>query len=538
MSVQTSSYQKNSNLNGPEGESQPSKPLTPKDFVTDQDVRWCPGCGDYSVLAQVQRIMPKLGIERHKTVFVAGIGCSSRFPYYMDTYGFHTIHGRAPAVATGIKCANPDLSVWVITGDGDGLSIGGNHLLHCCRRNVDLNILLFNNRVYGLTKGQYSPTSELGKILSSTPHGSIDYPINPLCVALASEATFVARSVDIFAGHLQETLLKAAKHKGVSFVEIYQNCNIFNDKTFDEFTNRTVRDDRTMCIEHDQPLRFGKELEYGIRMKGLKPEVVKIADIDEKELYIHNENDLDPTWAYLLTQMNRPEFPVPIGVFRSINRPTYDDMLHMQIKDSITLNGKGDLEKILTGTDTYKVISSDKATICPACGHENLPGADTCVSCHQDLSHELLPQPTEGIQKRIMAESVMKLDPPKPIVVKLGDKVKDVMAKMKERPIGGAVVVDENGRIAGIFSDRDVMYKVDIGATETLEKNIEELMTHDPVCLLPNSTIAHALNKMSVGRFRHIPLIKWNRRPIAIITPSVLFHYLCQPIEEGEDHTD
>src|SRR5438105_3743065 len=252
--------------------------LTKADFTSDQEVRWCPGCGDYSILNNVQKVMPELGIPREKIVFVSGIGCSSRFPYYMNTYGFHSIHGRAPAVATGIKCANPDLSVWVITGDGDALSIGGNHFMHAIRRNLDVNYILFNNRIYGLTKGQYSPTSEFGKRTKSTPLGTIDYPVNPLSLAIASESTFVARSIDIDVKHLGMVVEAGAKHKGMSFIEVYQNCNIFNDGAFDSFAERSVRPDHVLYLEHGKPMIFGKDRNKGIRMNGAHPEVVTIGE--------------------------------------------------------------------------------------------------------------------------------------------------------------------------------------------------------------------------------------------------------------------
>src|SRR5437660_9399272 len=254
----------------------PPGELTKKDFVSNQEVRWCPGCGDYAILNNVQKVMPELGIAREKMVFVSGIGCSSRFPYYMNTYGFHSIHGRSPAVATGIKCANPELSVWVITGDGYALSIGGNHFMHAIRRNLDINYILFNNRLYGLTKGQYSPTSELGKKTKSAPMGTIDYPINPLSLAIASESTFVARSIDIDVKHLGGVVQAAAKHKGISFIEVYQNCNIFNDHAFDSFAAREARPEGVLYLEHGKPMVFGKNRDRGIRMKGTLPEVIQL----------------------------------------------------------------------------------------------------------------------------------------------------------------------------------------------------------------------------------------------------------------------
>ncbi len=331
--------------------------LKRQDFISDQEVRWCPGCGDYSILAQMQKLLPELGIPRENFVFISGIGCSSRFPYYMNTYGFHSIHGRAPTVATGLKVAHPELSVWVVTGDGDGLSIGGNHLLHTIRRNLDINIILFNNRIYGLTKGQYSPTSEFGKKTASSPFGTVENPINPLCVAIAAEATFVARAVDIDTKHLLEVFHRAANHKGTSFVEVYQNCNIFNDGAFSNFTERTVRDDRLLYLEHGKPMIFGKNRDRGIQLKGYEPEEVAIVEggVPESDLLHHDEKARDATLAYMLTHMMYPDFPVPVGVFRCVEKPTYETLLEEQIEDSIEKSGRGTLETLIHGGETWTV---------------------------------------------------------------------------------------------------------------------------------------------------------------------------------------
>jgi len=325
-----------------------------KDFQSDQDVRWCPGCGDYSILAQTQRILPDLGIPRHKMVFVSGIGCSSRFPYYMDTYGFHSIHGRATAVASGLKLARPDLSVWVVTGDGDGLSIGGNHLIHLLRRNIDIKVLLFNNQIYGLTKGQYSPTSEKGKVTKSTPMGSIDYPFNPASLALGSSASFVARTLDRDPKHMQMVLKKAAEHKGTAFVEIYQNCNVFNDGAFFRFTEKDTKDDQVVFIEHGKPLVFGKERNKGIRLNGFTPEVVSLADgkYSVNDLLVHNETDT--TLSFILADMTyKQHLPRPIGVFLDNDRPCYDEEMTKQIDVSKQKRGDGDMKKLLNSGETW-----------------------------------------------------------------------------------------------------------------------------------------------------------------------------------------
>ncbi|WP_425615582.1 2-oxoacid:ferredoxin oxidoreductase subunit beta [Anatilimnocola sp. NA78] len=330
--------------------------LTAADFASDQDVRWCPGCGDYSILAQMKKVMPQLGVPREKIVFISGIGCSSRFPYYMNTYGMHSIHGRAPAIATGLKCVRPDLQVWVVTGDGDGLSIGGNHFLHLMRRNVDLKILLFNNRIYGLTKGQYSPTSPLGKINKSAPMGVIDNPLNPLSVAIGAEATFVARSIDVNIKHLGEVLKRAAEHKGTAFVEIYQNCNIFNDGAFNYATDKASKLDTTVELEHGKPLIFGVNKNKGIRLNGTEPEVVELGKgISEDDLLFHDEKAPEPTLAYLLSRMRHPEFPEPIGVFRAVDHPKYDVELNKQVDLAREKKGPGDLDALFNSGETWTV---------------------------------------------------------------------------------------------------------------------------------------------------------------------------------------
>lgn len=326
--------------------------IRPKDLASDQDVRWCPGCGDYAILNQVRKVMAGMGISREKTVFVSGIGCASRFPYYMNTYGFHTIHGRAPAVAAGIKMANPELDVWLITGDGDGLSIGGNHLMHLLRRNFNVKILLFNNRIYGLTKGQYSPTSEEGKKTKSSPMGVIDMPLTPQSFALASEASFVARAVDVDKD-LGKILQRAAEHRGSAFVEIYQDCNIFNHKAFEYASSKDVKEDNIIRLEHGKPLIFGKNRDKGVRLNGArKPEVVSLGNgIREDDLLFHDEHD--ESLAFLLSSLEYPEFPEPMGVFYVIEDECYEDLLDQQVEQAIAAKGEGTLESLLTGGDTY-----------------------------------------------------------------------------------------------------------------------------------------------------------------------------------------
>ena len=335
----------------------PLKQYTKKDFQTDQEVRWCPGCGDYAILNAVQGVFPDLGIPKEKFAVVSGIGCSSRFPYYMNTYGFHTIHGRAPGIASGLKIARPDLEVWLATGDGDALSIGGNHFIHLMRRNIGIKVLMFNNRIYGLTKGQYSPTSELGKKSKSSPYGSVDRPFNPLSLALGAEATFVARSVDVFQPHLKGVLKKVAAHKGTAFVEILQNCNIFNDGAWDTLTDKDAKDEHTIAIEHGQPLVFGKKKDKGIRFKGLDLEVVALGNgVTEKDMLVHDEHHPNPAYAFLLSRMDgRPGFPTPLGVLRNVEAPEFEKEMAAQVARVQAKKGKGDLNKLLAQGDTWTV---------------------------------------------------------------------------------------------------------------------------------------------------------------------------------------
>ncbi len=333
--------------------------LTRKDFASDQDIRWCPGCGDYAILAAVQRTLPALGVGPDNMVWVSGIGCSSRFPYYMNTYGFHTIHGRAPALATGIKVANPELTVWMVTGDGDGLSIGGNHLMHCLRRNVDINILMFNNRIYGLTKGQYSPTSEVGKVTKSTPMGSADSPIEPCAFALGCNAGFVARSVDVEAKHLTSVITRAAEHTGTSFIEIYQNCNVFNDGAFDLFREKVNQPDHQLLLEHGKPMLFGEDGSKGLRLnhQELCLEVVNVGDggVPASEILVHDEHNL--LLATLLARMPFPAFPVALGVLycRAGEGDTYEGVVHAQVARATAAPGAGDLTALLHSGETWTV---------------------------------------------------------------------------------------------------------------------------------------------------------------------------------------
>jgi 2-oxoglutarate/2-oxoacid ferredoxin oxidoreductase subunit beta len=333
--------------------------LTAKDFSTDQEVRWCPGCGDYSILAQVQKVMPTIGVPKENIVIISGIGCSSRFPYYMNVYGMHSIHGRATAIASGLKASRPELSVWIVTGDGDSLSIGGNHTIHLLRRNFDVNILMFNNQIYGLTKGQYSPTSEESKVTKSTPFGSIDHPFNPLALAMGADASFIARSMDRDTKHLQEMIKRTHQHKGSSFLEIYQNCNIFNDGAFEIFTEKGSKMDEALFLEHGKPLVFGAAQNKGIKIDGMKPVLVNIDENNTlDDLWVHDEKDFYKAQT-LVRLFDNPtsehHFPRPFGVFYQNDRPCYEDGMQLQIEEVIATKGKGSLSKLLKGKETWVI---------------------------------------------------------------------------------------------------------------------------------------------------------------------------------------
>jgi 2-oxoglutarate ferredoxin oxidoreductase subunit beta len=342
--------------NGAESNGAPVK-LARKDFQSDQEVRWCPGCGDYGILTAIQFMLPETGIKPEDLVFVSGIGCAARLPYYMNTYGVHSIHGRAPAVATGVALARPDLHVWVIGGDGDMLSIGGNHLIHALRRNVNLKILLFNNQIYGLTKGQYSPTSEQGKVTKSTPFGSLDHPFNPVSVALGAEATFVARTHDMDRKHMIEVFSRANEHRGAAFVEVYQNCNVFNDGAFDAILNKDARPEMLIDLKHGEPIRFGAENENGVMMNAYgEAEIVRVDDVGEDKLVVHDEHRPDPSLAFALSRLaDHPETPTPVGVFRAVDRPSYEVEMQQQLVAASERSGPGDLAALLRSGPTWTV---------------------------------------------------------------------------------------------------------------------------------------------------------------------------------------
>jgi 2-oxoglutarate ferredoxin oxidoreductase subunit beta len=521
--------------------------LTRKDFVNDVDPRWCPGCGDYSILAQTQKVMPDFGYPRENIVFISGIGCSGRLPYYMNTFGFHTIHGRAPTIATGLKAARPDLMIWVITGDGDALSIGGNHLLHSMRRNVDLRMVMFNNRIYGLTKGQASPTSELGKRTKSTPLGSIDYPVQPLTVALAAEASFVARSVDTHTEHLQQTLNAAGFHKGSSFIEVLQNCNIFNDGAWRDFTDREVRDDRMLFLEDGKPMVFGKDRDKGIRLRGLHPEVVTIGrdGVTEDNLLVHDAHAEEPHLALILSRMWWPQFPVPVGVFRDVARPTHDELLADQVREAVEQQGEGELGRVLVAGETWTVAAAERPSeagrgeavrsartrtrglICPVCRFQNFEGEDACENCGADLRTSDIPQQATSFTGRLMGEHLDALGVEPPPTIEVDAPVVEAIARMHREKIDYLLVMDE-GTLVGIFTERDAVLK--LAGRSMLGVAVRDAMTGDPVVLRRDEPIAVAINKMAVGGFRHIPIVD-DGRPVGVVAAKDVFHHILELVE-------
>jgi 2-oxoglutarate ferredoxin oxidoreductase subunit beta len=498
--------------------------LTRKDFVSDQEVRWCPGCGDYAILAQMQRIMPDLGIPREKIVFVSGIGCSSRFPYYMNTYGIHSIHGRAPTLATGLKVANPDLHVWVITGDGDGLSIGGNHMLHVLRRNVDLNIILFNNRIYGLTKGQYSPTSLPGHKTKSSPMGSVEQSFNPISVAIGAEATFVARSVDRDTKHMGQILTRAAAHKGTSFVEIYQNCNIFNDGAWAHVTEAETRDDHTLILEDGQPMIFGKDKDRGIRLNGLCPEVVQLGNgVTEKNLLVHDEQAEGPELAYLLSRLGPPKFPVPLGIFRSIERPTYEAQVVAQGEQAREERGPGDLSTLYHASDTW-IVPEDSGWIPPEQRRKVSMEVSPSAPNYTDSIHD--EEDPESELQALMANRIATLDLPEPECVKADTPLVDAVALMQEKNLGCLLVTGDDGKVDGIFAQGDIFSQVARRDMDMNTTTVGSLMTPNPTTLSRSAAIGHVLHMMAIHGFRHIPIVNREGKPVALASFKSVLGFL------------
>ncbi len=467
-----------------------------------------------------------MGIPREKFVVISGIGCSSRFPYYMNTYGFHTIHGRAPTVATGVKVANPDLSVWMITGDGDGLSIGGNHLLHVIRRNLDINILLFNNKIYGLTKGQYSPTSESGKRTKTSPLGSIEHPLNPLCFALASEGTFVARTMDTNPKHMAEIFGIGAKHKGTSFIEIFQNCVIFNNLAWDDVSGRQVRDDRLLMLEHGKPLVFGKEKNKGIRLSGSEPEIVTIGEngITLDDIIVHDAHNPNPSYAYMLTQMNYPDFPTPIGVFRDVNsRAPYDKLVEEQVKSAIQTQGRGTIQKLLKGQEYWEVTGEGPKTQSTPIVKKASNTEEMDIMREQHDEKALSKKPILKVLKKKIAEAMLAHGTQNIISVAPKDTLAHAIHLFKEKKIG-CIPVMEKDKLVGILSERDIILKVVLQSVDRDHATVDTVMTIHPETLTDANSIADAINKLASGGFRHLPIE--NKGKVGLISVKGLVNFI------------
>ncbi len=510
-----------------------------KDFVSDQVVRWCPGCGDYAILASIQKALPQIGVRKEDIVFISGIGCSSRFPYYMDTYGMHTVHGRAPTVATGLKVANPDLSVWIVTGDGDGFSIGGNHILHVARRNVDVNMLLFNNRIYGLTKGQYSPTSEVGKRTKSTPMGSIDRDINPCAVALSVEATFVARTLDSDTKHMGEIFVEAASHRGTSFMEIMQNCVIFNDGAWDHISDRKKRPQNALFLKHGEPMVFGADQEKGIRMNGFTLEVVELGDeysIDD--LLVHDKHN--PALAYMIARMTYPDYPVPMGIIYQAEAPVYEEALMGQVEAAREKKAP-DLHALYFSDDTWTVEGDDSYSMtdlrAQAFGQTEV-ASEFDEAYIESMKNEA---PISGIEQTKIHEGLAH-DPISNLVdmsrevisLEAGATVAEAVKLMQSRNIGSLVVTDTQKRPVGIFTEYDVLRRVATQIADMSKVKLAEVMTKDPDTLPAHAPIAQALHLMNVHSYRHVPITDESNIVVGIISFRDVVHY----IEQYFDTTD
>lgn len=494
--------------------------LKRKDFSSDQDVRWCPGCGDYAILAQMQKILPELEIPKENIVFISGIGCSSRFPYYMDTYGIHSIHGRAPTLASGLKLARPDLTVFVITGDGDSLSIGGNHLIHVLRRNVNVNIILFNNRIYGLTKGQFSPTSLAGHKTKSSPMGSISQPLNPLTVALAAEGTFVARSIDVETKHLQATLKEAAAHKGASFVEVLQNCNIFNDGAWKFATDSESKGDSVLHLEHGKPMVFGAENNKGIRADGLQLEVVELGnDWTVDDLLVHDAHSNWCTLALALSRMSHPEFPIPIGVLRDIQKPVYEEGMLAQVDRAKEVKGDGDLTKLYFAADVWTV--GEKAE------SQSRNGSAAKVEVDSELFDGLMAGWTDSlmqVQKDMALTALSALNQGAPVIAKETDSLASVIERMK-KDVRCACIVNEQGVLTGMFTDQEVL-NIALLVEDANSVEIQRCMNTKPATMHQDKPVIRALAQLAVQESRYLVLVDDEGRPTGCLGSNELVDFI------------
>ena len=493
--------------------------LTRKDFVSDQTVRWCPGCGDYAILATVQKTLPRLGIPKENFVFVSGIGCSSRFPYYMDTYGVHSIHGRAPTLATGIKLSNPDLSVWVITGDGDALSIGGNHILHVGRRNVDLNILLFNNRIYGLTKGQLSPTSPVGTRTKSSPYGSIERPLYPVEVALASGATFVARTIDVLQKEMGEIFYQAAKHRGLSFTEILQNCVIFNHGAWFDYSDRSKRADNDLFLEAGKPMVFGKNKDKGLVLDELQGgfKVVEIGDeYSIEDIVVHDPTSLEN--AFLLSQL---DYPMPLGIIYQVTKPTYCEGMWNQIEQVKVKFGEGDLRKLYFNADTWEVTADEDEIKADVRGQVDASLDEAYID--ELLGAEAL---EADLAEQLASLTLYDLKPKAPITIRPSALMEEALYLMREHGIGALLVVSSDRHLMGIITESDILDRVAGKDIDLHEVTVEAFMTKEPVALPLYASVLEAVHFMTQRRFRHLPVVDENLHPVGVISSRDLAEFL------------
>ncbi len=492
--------------------------LTRKDFASDQTVRWCPGCGDYAILATVQKTFPRLGIPKEKFVVVSGIGCSSRFPYYMDTYGIHSIHGRAPTLATGIKLSNPELSVWVITGDGDALSIGGNHILHAGRRNVDLNILLFNNRIYGLTKGQLSPTSPVGTKTKSSPYGSIERPLNPMEVALASGATFVARTIDVLQKEMGEIMYQGALHKGLAFTEIMQNCVIFNNGAWFDYSDRSKRADNDLFLEAGKPMIFGKNKDKGLVHSAHGFKVVEIGDeYSLEDIAVHDPTSLDN--AFLLSQLT---YPLPLGIVYQVTKPTYCEGMWGQIEQVKAQKGVGDLKSLYTSADTWTVVAEGEPEI-----KAEVKGKVEASLDEAYVDEVLGREPLKAdLAEQLAGLTLYELEPSAPITIEPTARMDHALYLMREHRIGALLVVAPDRHLVGIITEADILDRLAGTDMKLHDVTVQDFMTPRPVALPLDASVLEAVHFMTSKRFRHLPVVDDTMRPVGVISSRDLVEYL------------
>jgi 2-oxoglutarate/2-oxoacid ferredoxin oxidoreductase subunit beta len=497
--------------------------LTKKDFTPDNEPRWCPGCGDYSILNTIQKVFPELGVPKENFVVVSGIGCSSRFPYYMSTYGFHTLHGRAPTVATGIKTANPELSVWMVTGDGDGLSIGANHLMHLIRRNPDIKVLLFNNRIYGLTKGQYSPTSETGKVTKSSPLGSVETPINPLAFAIASQATFVARTLDNNPKHMTEVFKAAAQHKGLAFIEIFQNCVIFNNKTFDSVYGRENKSEQLLFLEDGKPMIYGANSDKAIVLNGTEPKIIHTQLGDALVHHAQNEN---PGYAFALAQMSYPEYPTPVGVFRAVEKPTFEDNLHHQIKVAKDQKGEGQLEQLILGNDYWEVKNDGQREVITSSSQGNPALQEEQDIVKERVKEDLryLKDPIAKVFNTRLEEILHTYGSARCVTVSKETSIKETLALMKRHVLSSIVVLNE-GQVVGIVTERDILFKVVNIIEDTENTPVAQIMTPQPESAASWESVAQALHSLGEGGYRHLPVVR-EGGAIGMISAKGIMHFL------------